>query len=157
MKALVLFYSYGGNTKKAAEFIQKEIGADIAEIAPIKPYSADFNTVVEEAKEEIDNGIVREIKPLTVNISSYDRIIIGSPVWWYTFTPVIKAFLSNNNLIGKTVSMFATNEGWIGHTFKDFDTACEGASVRKGINIKFSGHSLETPEAEIREWAKSVK
>lgn len=154
MKTLVLFYSYGGNTKKVAELIQKEIGADIAEIEPAEAYSTDFDTVVEQAKKEINNDFMPEMKPLNADISSYDRIIIGSPVWWYTFAPVIKTFLCHNDLTGKTVSLFATNEGWIGHTFKDFEKACVGASVKTGINIRFAGHSLKTSETEIKNWAK---
>lgn len=154
MKTLVLFYSYGGNTRRIAELVQKETGADIAEIEPAVPYSTNFNAVVDKAKEEIDTGFMPEFKPLTVDISGYDKIIIGSPVWWYTLAPVVKSFLCHNDLTGKTLSLFATNEGWIGHTFKDFDDACSGATVKKGINVRFSGHSLKTSEAEIKEWAK---
>lgn len=152
MKTLILYYSYGGNTKRIAELMQKEIGADLAEIQPVEPYSLDFDSVVEQAKKEIDTHFMPAIQPLTVNIAAYDRILIGSPVWWYTFVPVIQTFLHQNDLSGKTVSLFATNEGWIGHTFSDFAKASKKAIVKEGINILFSNHSLKTSEAEIMNW-----
>lgn len=55
-----------------------------------------------------------EIKPLNVNVEAYDRMILGSPVWWYTFAPAMKTFLNTYDLSGKKVFPFATNGGWIG-------------------------------------------
>lgn len=156
MNTLILYYSYGGNTKRIAEMIQKKIGGDLAEIETVEPYSGDYNSVVEQGQREVNRGYMPEIKPLKVNVQAYDRIVLGSPVWWYTFAPAMKTFLNTYNLSGKIVFPFATNGGWIGHTFSDFEKECKGADVRKGLNVKFDGSSLQTGENEIETWASDI-
>lgn len=157
MNPLILYYSYGGNTKRIAEMIQNRIGGDLAEIETIRPYSGDYNSVVTQGQQEVNCGYMPEIKPLDVDVQAYDRIILGSPVWWYTFAPAMKTFLHTYDLYGKTVFPFATNGGWIGHTFRDFEKACKGADVRKGLNVKFDEATLRTPEREIEAWISGVE
>ena len=156
MKTLILYYSYGGNTKKVAEMIHREILSDIAEIETVHPYIGDYNSVVDQGQKEVHIGFMPEIKPLTVDITSYDSIILGTPVWWYTFAPAVKTFLSDSNLAGKVIYPFATNAGWLGHTFQDFETICTSATVKEGMNIKFNKNRLITPETEIKNWVKSI-
>lgn len=156
MKILILYYSYGGNTKGIAEMIHDEIGGDIAEIETVIPYTEDYNSVVDQGKREVESGFMPEIKIPEMDLSVYDTIVLGTPVWWYTFAPAMKTFLHNYDLSGKTIYPFATNGGWLGHTFKDFEKECAGADVKAGINIKFSSNNLHTAEAEIRKWAKGI-
>ena len=131
MKAIILYYSYLGNTKKIAEMIQGKIGGDIARIETVVPYGKDYNQVVSQGEDEINRGFMPEIKPLDIRLENYDTVILGTPVWWYTFAPAIKTFLAQNNLSGKKIYPFATNGGWIGHTFKDIENACVGGKVEK--------------------------
>ncbi len=157
MKALILYYSYLGNTKRVAEMIHREIGGDIARIDTVVPYDGDYDTVVAEGQRETAEGFCPEIKPLTVNTDDYDTIILGSPVWWYTFAPAMHTFLKSIDLSGKTIYPFATNGGWIGHTLKDFESACKGATVKSGLNVRFDGDVLRTPESEISRWIKNIR
>lgn len=156
MKALIVYYSYTGNTKKIAQMIQNEIGGDIAEIDTVVPYEGDYNTVVDQGHEEVNRGFMPQIKQLNVNLKDYDTVILGTPVWWYTFAPAVKTFLNNNDFSGKTIYTFATNGGWIGHTFKDVGNACTGANVKPGINIRFNESSLVTSENEIKKWIEKI-
>lgn len=155
-KKLIVYYSYTNNTKKIAEQIQKATDADICEIETVKPYIGDYNSVVDQGKQEIERGYKPTIKPLPVNPADYDTIIIGTPVWWYTYAPAVAAFLSEYNLSGKTIIPFATNGGWIGHTFKDIKNACAGADVKMEMNIRFNGAVLLTPEKEIQTWIDEI-
>ena len=156
MKTLILYYSYRGNTRKIAEMIHQEIGGDMAQIETVIPYSGDYNKVVNQGQDEVNRGYMPEIKPLTVNFEDYDTVVLGTPVWWYTFAPAIKTFLESHNFVGKTVYPFVTNGGWIGHTLKDIEKACAGAAVEKGINIKFDEATLRTAKKEIQEWIKKI-
>jgi len=81
MKTLILYYSYGGNTRKIAQLLRQEIGGDLEEIETVKPYTGSYNDIVEQGAREIDSGFMPEIKPLRSDAASYDRIILGSPVW----------------------------------------------------------------------------
>lgn len=155
MKTLILYYSYQGNTKRIAEMLQKEIGADIARIETIESYSGSYNQVVEQGKKEIESGYCPKLKPLAVNLADYDTIILGAPVWWYTFAPAMHTFLRDNDLSGKTIYPFATNGGWIGHTLDDF-AKIKGADVKQGLNIRFDQSTLRTSEKEISKWAQTI-
>lgn len=157
MKTLILYYSYGGNTRSIAKMLQKELGGDLAEIETAVPYTGDYNSVVDQGQREVERGFMPEIKPLAVNPADYDRIILGTPVWWYTFAPAVKTFLSHCDLSSKEVWPFATNGGWIGHTFKDIQSACYGAKVKKALNVKFNEHRLACPEKDILAWAEQIK
>ena len=97
-----------------------------------------------------------ELKPLDLDVSGYDRIILGTQVWWYTFAPAVKTFLHETSLAGKVVWPFATNGGWIGHTFRDVEAACPGAEVKPGLNLRFDGRTMTTPEREIDAWIKKI-
>ena len=156
MKTLVVYYSLSGNTKRIAEMIQKEIGGDIAQIDTVTPYTGDYNAIVKQGNDEVNRGFMPEIKPLRVNPGDYDTIVIGTPVWWYTYAPAVKTFLENTDFSGKTVYPFAINGGWIGHTFEDYKTACGGAEVKPGLNIRFDENNLRTPEAAIVSWTKKI-
>ena len=90
-------------------------------------------------------------KKLIKNLNDYDEIIIGTPVWWYTIAPVIRTFLTQNDLSNKTIKPFATNAGWLGHTFQEIQKLCPNSKVDKGMNIVFESYSdnLVTSPDEI--------
>lgn len=156
MKSIVIYYSYGGNTRKIAEWIQKSLKADIAEIETVKPYTGSYDDVVDQGHREVNSGFMPGIKPLKADLRQYDTVILGSPVWWYTFAPAMKTFLSNTDLSGKEIYPFATNGGWIGHTFKDFKNICAGAKVFGGLNVRFNEDKQLTSEADVNKWIQSI-
>lgn len=155
MSALVIYYSYSGNTRRAAERIGKAIGADLAEIQTVRPYTGSYDDVVDQGQREVDSGFLPELRPLGADLSRYDTIILGTPVWRYTFAPAMNSFLHSADLSGKTVYPFATNGGWLGHTFRDFEKACRGAQVKAGLDIRFNGDRQMTPDTDIQKWLKN--
>ena len=138
MKKLVVFYSYTGHTKMIAENIQRKLNCDILEIKPVKPYSTDYQTVVDEEQNNSSVGKTPDIQKIDKNLNDYDEIIVGTPVWWYTIAPVIRTFLTQNDLSNKTIKPFATNAGWLGHTFQEIQKLCPDSRVDKGMNIVFT-------------------
>lgn len=154
MKKLVVFYSYTGHTKMIAEKIQQKLNCDILEIKPVKPYSTDYQTVVDEEQNNSSVGKTPDIQKIDKNLNDYDEIIIGTPVWWYTIAPVIRTFLTQNDLSNKTIKPFATNAGWLGHTFQEIQKLCPNSKVDKGMNIVFESYSdnLVTSPDEIEKW-----
>ncbi|MDR1577436.1 MAG: NAD(P)H-dependent oxidoreductase, partial [Deltaproteobacteria bacterium] len=122
MKSLVISFSYSGNTRQIADIIQKLTGAAQADIEVARPYPSEYNACVKQAEEEVKKGFEPEIKPLAVNIDDYDTAFIGTPVWWYTFSPPVRTVLSAWRWEGKTVYPFATHGGGIGSTFRDYQS-----------------------------------
>lgn len=159
-KKLVVYYSYTGHTKMIAESIKNKLKCDILEIRPIKPYSEDYDLVVSEEQNNSSSKKMPEIERIDVDLKKYDEIIIGTPVWWYTIAPVIRTFLAQNNLTGKKIIPFATNAGWLGHTFQDIKKLCPNSIVEKEMNIVFTENYKEnqliTSPDEIDDWIKKL-
>lgn len=157
MKSIIVYYSYGGNTRRVAEHISKLLGSDLVEIQTVKPYIGSYDEVVNQGQREVERGFMPEIKPLSVDWTQYDKIILGTPVWWYTFAPAMNSFLHSVDLSGKTIYPFATNGGWIGHTFKDFSKALPGAKVENGLNIRFNEDRQLTSDADVEKWVSMLR
>lgn len=156
MKTIIIYYSYGGNTRRVAEQLAKILGADLAEIKTVKPYTGSYDAVVDQGQREVNSGFQPELQPLDIDQSRYDTVVLGSPVWWYTFAPAMSSFLHQTDLTGKTVYPFATNGGWIGHTLQDFKKACPGAKVQPGLNVRFNEDRQMTGDADILTWTKQI-
>ena len=158
MKKLVVYYSYTGNTRKIASIIKDKLNCDVLELEPFTPFSEDYDEVVDEYQNNsIDNKEVA-IKDINVDLNNYDEIIIGTPVWWYTISPVVVTFLKKYDLSGKKICPFATNAGWLGKTFKDFTKLCPNSEVHDGMNILFKSYSSElvTSNDDLDDWINNL-
>lgn len=98
--------------------IKEKLNCDILELKPKIAFSSDYQSVVDEYQNNEKEKSTVEIEDINIDLNNYDEIIIGSPVWWYFVTPVIRSFLKENNLERKTIVPFVTNAGWLGRTFK---------------------------------------
>lgn len=85
MKAVIIYYSYSGNTKKIAEMIQRETGYRAAELRTVVPYSENYDVVVDQGQDEVKRGFMPEILPLEVNPEEYDTVFLGMPKMEYGF------------------------------------------------------------------------
>ncbi len=115
MKAVIVYFSYSGNTKRAAEQIAAVTGAPTYRIEPVEPYTdADVDWTVETARNVIehkDRKARPAIKPLDIDFTQYDTVFIGFPIWWYEEPAVIRTFLDTYDLSGKTLYPFCTSGG----------------------------------------------
>lgn len=136
-KMVVVYYSWSnGNTKRIAEQLVNETGADVARIETAEPYRGSHEEVVEQGKREVEAGFMPRINPLSVNLADYDVIAIGTPTWWYTMAPAVLTFLTTNDFTGKTVIPFMTNGGWPGHVIKDMKEIVKELPLR--MKCRFS-------------------
>ena len=114
MKCAVIYFSWSGNTRFAAETVAKKAGADLFEIKPEKPYNADFGKCCDEAKPECYGKTLRAIKPIEgLDLAKYDVVFVGTPNWWGTMAPPVRTWLTQNvaALKGKTMCLFQTHGG----------------------------------------------
>ena len=152
MKTLIVYYSYTNNTEKVAKRIAELKKYDILKLEPLVDYSTDYQKVVDEEEAKMDSEEIVELKPINVDLNQYDRIILGTPVWWYTMAPVVRSFLSGNNLNGKKVIAFITNGGWRGHTVEDIKKYCE---IENYINLKFNSDKIQD-EKFLLDWIDNL-
>lgn len=112
-KVLISYFSASGVTKKVAEKIKDALNGDLFEIIPTEPYtSEDLDWTNKESRSSIemqDKSSRPSIVSNVENISEYDTIVIGFPVWWYTAPSIINTFIESNDLTNKRIYIFVTS------------------------------------------------
>ena len=111
---LVAYFSASGVTKSVAERIADENGYGLFEIKPVEPYTAaDLDYTNKDSRSTIEMND-KEFRPPIVescDVSQYDTVVIGFPVWWYTAPTIINTFIESVDLSGKTIKAFCTSGG----------------------------------------------
>lgn len=154
-KSLVAYYSWSGNTKVVAEYIQAATNADIFRIEPVKKYAKDYRTCCDVAKEEINKGYHPELTEKVENMAQYDTIYIGTPNWWSTMAPPVATFLASYDFKGKTVIAFCTHGGGgKGHIFPDMKKLCTAIELEKALAIP--GNSVSSSQKQVENWVKTL-
>jgi flavodoxin len=133
-KPLIVYYSWSGNTRRIAEFIQQCTGGDIFEIKPVKAYPAEYQQCTAQAKQEINAGVLPELSGTLPDLTQYDTVYIGTPNWWSTIAPPVAAFLSGYDWNEKTVVPFCTHGGGgLARCFSDMQKAVSQAKFAEGF------------------------
>lgn len=147
---LIAYFSETGNTEKFANIIHDQIGGDLFKIEPVTPYP-EGDELFDYAKEEQDEDKRPEIQG-TVNMSKYDTVFIGYPIWWYDVPQIIKTFLDQYDLSGKTIIPFNTHEGsGDGGTYEYIAEQEPNATMLEGLPIR--GGNMEDDQTDkIRNW-----
>lgn len=136
-KVLVLYYSQTSNTKTVAEEIATRLGADTEEIVAVAPYDGDFQATIGRCMQEREQGIVPEIQPVQADLSQYDVIFLGYPIWFGTFAPPVAAFLNQADLSGKKVVPFCTfGSGGLESSIKDLTEKQPQAEILPGYGVR---------------------
>ena len=114
-KILVSYFSASGITKDVASKIAKVIEGDLFEIEPVNKYTDDdlnWHDNNSRSSIEMSNPSSRpKIKNKVSNLSDYDTVLIGFPVWWDLAPRIINTFIEENNLENKKIYVFATSGG----------------------------------------------
>ena len=114
-KILVSYFSASGVTKRVAEKIANAINGDLFEIEPTQKYTLedlDWTNKQSRSSIEMEDKTSRpQILNKVLNITEYDTVILGFPVWWYTAPTIINTFIEENNLEGKDIYVFVTSGG----------------------------------------------
>ena len=130
MKPSIIYHSYTGVTRGIAEKIQKACGGDLIEVKLKQNYSSITAYTLgcyRAMKEECD-----PIEPETIDVSSSDLIVIGTPVWAFKATPAINAAIAAlRGCDGKKAVIFAT----CGSSAKDTLPILKKALVAKGVAV----------------------
>lgn len=136
-KYLVIYYSQTSNTKAVAMEIASQLDADVEEIVAVNPYDGDFEATIQRCLQEQEQGITPEIQPITSDLSKYDIIFIGYPVWFGTFAPPVATFLDQVDLSGKKLIPFCTfGSGGLASSMKDLNQKQPNATIVNGYGVR---------------------
>ena len=166
-KSIVIFFSHAGdnysvgnievgNTKIVADYISEITGADQFEIVTHKYDGRAYNPLIKLAQQEADNGELPPYEGAAPDLTQYDTVFIGGPVWWGTYPQVMFTLFRDINLDGKTVIPFTTHEGsGLANCVSDVKAAFPGASVKGQFSIY--GHEVRTGRAKVEKWINGLK
>lgn len=156
-RKLVAYFSASGVTAKLAKTLACAVSADLHEIIPKEKYTAaDLDWTNKKSRSSVemnDKSFRPEIANIVENISQYNVIYIGFPIWWYVAPTIINSFLESYDLSGKTVIPFATSGGsGMGNTNAELAPSCKGAVIKNGKHF-----SPSATENELAAWSKTVE
>ena len=155
-KNLVAYFSASGVTARAAKNLSAAIGADLFEIKPVQPYTRedlDWNNSKSRSSVEMNDETSRpQISEKISDVSSYDAIFVGFPIWWYTAPRIINTFLESYDFSGKEIILFATSGGSsLRGTANKLKKSCPGAEILEGKMLNGN-----PSKGELKSWAESI-
>ena len=165
-KSIVIFFSHAGdnysvgnvkvgNTKIVADYISELTGAAQYEIVTHKYDGMAYTPLTRLAQEEANKGELPPYEGSAPDLSGYDTVFIGGPVWWGTYPQVMFTLFKDINLDGKTVYPFTTHEGsGLASCVSDVKKAFPKANVKNGFSIY--GHEVRTEKAKVEKWLKNI-
>lgn len=107
-------------------------------IKPVNDYSDDYQKVVDDDEAKMNMNEIIEIKNINVNLDEYEKVLLGTGVWWYKITPAIRSFLNKYDLKDKVIVPFITNGGWFGEALDDVKRYVKESNIKDAITMKNS-------------------
>lgn len=151
-KVLTLYFSRTGTTENLAKQIHSIVGGDIACLNPANAYPSDYNTTVDQAQREQNTGARPAFQRPSVDISNYDVIFLGYPLWWGSIPMFYATFLETNALSGKTAAPFCTyGSSGLSLSVTDIRRFSPRTTVLDGYGISGT-KSDATARREIFDW-----
>ena len=152
MKTLVAYFSSSGVTKRTAQKLASKLNCDTYEIKPAVPYTdEDLNWMNKNSRSSVemkDKSSRPEIVKDAFDVSGYDRILLGYPVWWYTAPTILNTFLDAYDLTGKSIVIWATSGGsGLGRAKTD---------LAKSTNATIADGMILNSERQIEQFAKEM-
>lgn len=136
-KTLVAYFSASGVTKKVAEKIAATVNGDLFQIEPAIAYSEeDLNWMNKNSRSSLEMSD-KDFRPAMIkkelNLSEYDSILLGFPIWWYVAPTIINTFLESYDFSGKKITLFATSGGsGFGNTVQELRNSAPDAHIVEG-------------------------
>ena len=154
-KVLVVIFSRTGHTKPLAEYIAEDLNADLYEIEAKVPYTDDdikYYTNCRADREQNDPSARPEIAGELPDVTGYDTVFIGYPIWHGQAPKIIYTFLEGVDLSGKTIIPFCTSHSSpLGTSAENLHPLAPDAAWMEGRRF-----AIGTTAGEISEWVKSL-
>ena len=147
-KTLVLYYSQTGTTQVVAEAIQQNLGADIEAIALVNPYDGDYGSTIARGQKEMQENAYPELLPIQADLSAYDVVFIGFPIWFGTYANPIETLLNTVDFSGKKVVPFCTfGSGGLDTSSKAIKAKLTDSEVVEGYGVRAA--RIDAAPAEV--------
>ncbi len=152
---LAAYFSHSGNTREIANQIHECVGGDIFEIVTVDPYPDDYDTVVDQARQEQEDDYRPELATEVEHMDSYNVVFIGYPNWWGTMPMAVFTFLEGYDFSGKTIVPYCTHEGSrLGRSVKDITKLSSQSTILDGLAVR--GGDVKNAQNEVSEWLREI-
>lgn len=152
MSTLVVFFSFEGNTKLVGDTIAKTMGADTVELKTSKQYPTAGIGKFFWGGKSVLFGETPQLVNERIDLSKYDTVIIGTPIWAGSFAPPIKSFITQYQMKGKRIGLFACHGG--GGAKKCFSKLREAYPENQFIGEIAFLEPKKNPQVSVNEAAK---
>lgn len=148
---LVAAFSRTGHTLQVAERIHELVESDFFRIEPAATYPEDYDEMLETAQREQDDDARPALASVVENWDDYDTVYLGHPIWWAHVPQIMKSFVEQHDLAGKTVIPFATSGGSsIAGALPDLEALCPGATFGEGLTL--DGDAVDAQLDRVDAW-----
>lgn len=157
MKTLIVYYSFDGSTKLMAEKMAEASDADLLAIKPKEEIATHgFMKFVWGGRQAMMKA-QPELLPIDKNAVDYDLIVVGTPVWAWTYTPPIRTFFEQHKFTGKKVAVFCCHSGGMKTTLEQMKAALVGNEILGEIDFKEPAkRNTEENIQRAVEWIKKL-
>jgi flavodoxin len=154
-RSLVAYFTRTGNTQLIANIIARATGATLFRIVPAQPYPDDYEEQVAQATNERERGFEPPLQETVTDIARYQTVYLGFPVWGETTPAIVRSFLTQHDLTGKTLVPFITHGGYgPGSSEKVVTAHAQNARIEAAF-IRQCDQERQTID-EVKEWLNNV-
>lgn len=144
-----------GTTEFVARLIQQNVGGDMYLIQTEEKYPEDFQTLVVQNHEEMDDDYFPALKEDNLNMDDYDIVYLGYPVWATDAPQAIFSFLRRHDLSGKKIALFCTHDGYgSGSSYDDIKRAVPNGEFTGELDIE--AQDVPFAQGAVQEWLKKI-
>ena len=153
---LIAYFSFEGHTKQIAEDIYAQIGGDLFEITPEKPYIGTRNDLSGIASAELRENARPALATHVNNMDQYDVVFVGYPCWWSDAPMVVFTFLEEYDFSGKTIVPFTSygTSGWGNSLASIQRSAGNNATIAEGFSVQED--DMQDLSARVTTWLQGL-
>ena len=163
-KAIIIFFSRAGenynvgtvdvgNTEMIVNYLKQVTNITSFKINPETEYPTNYQQMVTLAQNEKSSNARPSIKDPLTDISKYDTILLGYPIWHGDLPNIVMTQLEMLDFEGKTIYPFNTHEGsGLGRSISDIKNSAPKADVKDGFALRGTDARKEDSHESIRNW-----
>ncbi|QZN97124.1 flavodoxin [Symbiopectobacterium purcellii] len=148
-----------GSTQYVAQLLQKQTQGDLYRIETTTPYPRQHEALLRAAEKEQQTKARPSLNTPLPDLSHYDTIYVGYPIWWYTMPMVIYGLFEQNDFANKTIIPFTTHGGSrLADSLREIARRQPKAKlITRALSLSRDDISHPDVPAQVEQWVKNVQ
>lgn len=156
-KSIVIYFSRSGSTELLANQVTNLTNSDELELTVDNTYPSNYDQTVSRANEERSSGDYPTVTTSIPDLSQYDVVYLGYPIWGMSLASPMASFLATygDQLSGKTIIPFASNGGYgLGNSVSQIADYLPNSTILEGFSVQ--GNKVNEAESDLRTWLQGL-